>query len=121
MVARCRRGFQYFATLPTLPPPRRPPAADRASQNRPDRFQSGPAPAHGRQETQPTDMAHPPPLSAPAVRLEIRHGAARPVTYDVTGDEFVIGTVSGCDLRLTGANLPPVLCAVARHAEGPRL
>jgi hypothetical protein len=64
-------------------------------------------------------MANPTP--APAVRLELRNGAARPVTYEVTGDEFVIGTVPGCDLRLAGPNLPPVMCVVARSAEGPRL
>ena len=58
----------------------------------------------------PTDMANPSPtLTAPAVRLELRQGAARPVTYDVTGDEFVVGTVPGCDLRLAGTNLPPKL------------
>src|SRR5438132_1436427 len=110
------------------------PAADRPSQNRADRFQSGrvyggagrpsragyPA-ARARTPGNATDMAHPPPLAAPAVRLEVRHGAARTVAYDVTGDEFVVGTVPGCDLRLSGANLPPVLCVVARHPDGPRL
>jgi chromosome segregation ATPase len=66
-------------------------------------------------------MAHPPPLPALAVRLEVRNGTARPVSYDVTGDEFVVGTVPGCDLRVSGANLPPVLCVIARHADGARL
>jgi chromosome segregation ATPase len=61
------------------------------------------------------------PNSAPAVRLELRNGAARPVTYEVTGDEFVVGTVPGCDLRLAGSNLPPVMCVIARSADGPRL
>jgi chromosome segregation ATPase len=63
-------------------------------------------------------MAHA-PLSP--VRIELRNGSARPVTYDVTGDEFVVGSVAGCDLRLAGANLPPVLCVIARSADGPRL
>jgi chromosome segregation ATPase len=61
------------------------------------------------------------PTSAPTVRLEVRHDAARPVTYDVTGDEFVVGSAPGCDLRLAGSNLPPVMCVVARSADGPRL
>jgi len=55
---------------------------------------------------------------SPAIRLELRNRLARPVTYDVTGDEFVVGTVTGCDLRLAGANLPPVLCVIARQRTG---
>ncbi len=66
-------------------------------------------------------MAHALSTAAPAVRLELRHGSARPITYDVAGDEFVIGTVPGCDLRLAGANLPPILCVIARSSDGPRL
>jgi chromosome segregation ATPase len=66
-------------------------------------------------------MATAPPISSPAVRLELRHGSSRPVTYDVGGDEFLVGTVPGCDLRLAGGNLPPILCVIARSAEGPRL
>ena len=66
-------------------------------------------------------MANAPPFAEPAIRLELRHGSARPITYDVTGDEFVIGTVPGCDLRVAGSNLPPVLCVISRHADGPRL
>ncbi|MFO0810650.1 MAG: hypothetical protein U0746_18640 [Gemmataceae bacterium] len=67
-------------------------------------------------------MAHDPTLdTSPAVRLELRHGGGRPVTYDVVGGEFLIGSVPGCDLRLSGTNLPPVLCVVSRHADGPHL
>ncbi len=67
-------------------------------------------------------MAHDPTLDAsPAVRLEVRHGSGRPASYDVTGAEFVIGSVPGCDLRLSGSNLPPVVCVVTRNPDGPRV
>jgi chromosome segregation ATPase len=55
------------------------------------------------------------------VRLELRHGSARPVVYDVPGEEFVVGSVPGCDLRLSGPNLPPVVCVLSRHLDGVRL
>ena len=58
---------------------------------------------------------------APSVRVEVRHGSAPPVGFDVTGDEFVIGSVPGSDLRLPGANLPPQVCAIQRTPEGARL
>ena len=48
------------------------------------------------------------------VRVEVRHGPARPITYDVTGEEFLIGSVPGCDLRLPGTNLPPNICLIRR-------
>lgn len=67
-------------------------------------------------------MAHDPTLDAsPAVRLELRHGGGRPTVYDVTGGEFVIGSVAGCDLRLSGTNLPPVICVITRGSDGVRL
>jgi chromosome segregation ATPase len=53
-----------------------------------------------------------------AVRIEVRHGSARPTTYDLRETTFLIGSVPGCDLRLPGANLPPVLCLIAHQAGG---
>jgi len=52
------------------------------------------------------------------VRVEVRHGAAPPVGFDVLGDEFVIGSVPGCDLRIPGANLPPQVCIIQRTHNG---
>lgn len=53
----------------------------------------------------------------PAVRLEV-HQAGRSVPYFFDQVDFLIGTVAGCDLRLPGANLPAVLCLLARHPDG---
>ena len=63
----------------------------------------------------------PKPTSTPSphgrpVRLEVRHGSSRPVTYDVTGEEFLVGSVPGCDLRLPGSNIPPNVCLIRRSA-----
>ena len=57
----------------------------------------------------------------PVVRVEVRSGPAKPVVFDVNGEEFLIGSVPGCDLRLPGTNLPPVVCLIARQADGVRL
>ena len=54
----------------------------------------------------------------PNLRLELRHGSARPVFYEVSELGFLVGSVPGCDLRLPGTELPPVLCLVTRHAGG---
>ena len=72
---------------------------------------------HGHATQQP---AAPAP-AAPPVRVEVRHGAAPPVGLDVAGDEFVVGSVPGCDLRIPGANLPPQVCAIRRGPDGVRL
>ena len=45
----------------------------------------------------------------PDVRLEVRQGTTRPIVYEMTGEEFLIGSVPGCDLRLPGTQLPPVV------------
>ncbi len=58
---------------------------------------------------------------APLVRLEMRHGAARPSWHDVAGEEFIIGSVAGCDLRIPGTNLPPIVAQVVRRADGLRI
>src|SRR5262249_25095286 len=41
-----------------------------------------------------------------------------PATFDVPDTGFLVGSVPGCDLRLPGADLPPVLCLITRHAGG---
>lgn len=56
----------------------------------------------------------------PAVRLEVRHGG-RSVPYLFDQVDFLIGAVAGCDLRVPGADLPAVLCLLARHPDGVRL
>jgi hypothetical protein len=62
-----------------------------------------------------------PRSSSPVVRLEIRVGNGRPTLYEVGDGGFLIGAVPGCDLRLPGTNLAPVLCLVARHHNGASL
>src|SRR5262249_32389936 len=57
----------------------------------------------------------------PTVRLELHQGNVRPTTHDVADAGFLIGSVPGCDLRLPGAGLPPVICLIAPHASGARL
>src|SRR5262249_674928 len=52
--------------------------------------------------------------SAPAVRLEVRSGLGRATAYEVGDGGFLIGSVPGCDLRLPGCNLPPIICLIAR-------
>src|SRR5216683_3480322 len=54
----------------------------------------------------------------PTVRIEVRTANGRPTGYEVGDGGFLIGTVPGCDLRLPAANLPPILCLIARHAQG---
>jgi chromosome segregation ATPase len=56
----------------------------------------------------------------PTVRLEVRQ-AGRSVPYFVDQVDFLIGTVPGCDLRVPGADLPAVLCLLARHPAGVTL
>src|SRR6516165_9627089 len=55
------------------------------------------------------------------VRLEVRSGAGRATVYDVGDGGFLIGSVPGCDLRLPGANLPPIICLIARGAAAASL
>jgi chromosome segregation ATPase len=57
----------------------------------------------------------------PVVRLEVRHGTDRPLSYEVSDAGFLIGSVAGCDLRLPGAALPPVLCLISRGVPAVRL
>src|SRR5579883_1636106 len=52
------------------------------------------------------------------VRLEVRSGLGRATVYEVGDGGFLVGSVPGCDLRLPGANLPPIICLLARGANG---
>src|SRR5262245_3048760 len=63
------------------------------------------------------------PLNPPGalVRLEVRIGSARPTVYEVGDGGFLIGGVPGCDLRLPGTNLAPVICLIARQASAASL
>ena len=56
----------------------------------------------------------------PVVRLEVRAGG-RATVYEVGDGGFLVGSVPGCDLRLSGAGLAPLLCLIARHAGGASL
>jgi chromosome segregation ATPase len=59
--------------------------------------------------------------SAPAVRLEVRSGLGRATAYEVGDGGFLIGSVPGCDLRLPGCDLPPIICLIARNATAVSL
>ncbi len=66
-----------------------------------------------------TPRFHPlPPVDAGGTGLDVRVGAGRPVRYAFAGPEFRVGGAVGCDLRLTGANLPPLVCRITRTPEG---
>jgi hypothetical protein len=55
------------------------------------------------------------------VRLDVRSGAGRANVYEVGDGGFLIGSVPGCDLRLPGSNLPPIVCLIARGAVSASL
>src|SRR5262245_57297637 len=73
---------------------------------------------HGQTHRLSTAPAGPEP---PPVRIEVHNGSAKPVVYDLAGEEFLIGSVPGCDLRLPGTSLPPVVCLITRQSDGVRL
>src|SRR5207244_13254573 len=54
----------------------------------------------------------------PDVRLEVRQGPGRGTNYPLAFADFLIGTVPGCDLRVSGTDLPAVLCLIARRPDG---
>jgi chromosome segregation ATPase len=58
------------------------------------------------------------PIPLAGVRLEQRHASGRVLSHEVTDVGFLIGSVPGCDLRLPGAELPPVMCLITRHVQG---
>ncbi len=61
------------------------------------------------------------PLDADATRLEIRLGSGRVVSYPMAAEEFLIGGAAGCDLRLSGSNVPPVVCQFTQSDDGLRV
>lgn len=67
-------------------------------------------------------MAEPTPTVAelPEVELEVRQGG-RASSYAFSHIDFLVGTVPGCDLRVPGPDLPPVLCLLARGPSGVTL
>src|SRR5262249_6868275 len=77
---------------------------------------------HSTPSTQVAGMsaAHSPSPGLPAVRITV-HGAGRATEYDVPAEGFLIGSVPGCDLRLAGTDLPPVICLIARPPDGAAL
>ena len=64
-----------------------------------------------------------PPGSSSGVklRLEARSGNTRAALYEPGESGFLIGSVPGCDMRLPGVNLPPVIALVAKHPGGATL
>ena len=71
--------------------------------------------------TVPQPNPTPPPDRLPPVRVEVRTSSGQPVRHDIRGDEFLIGGAPGCDLRLPGPNLPPVICQISRRPDGVRV
>lgn len=71
----------------------------------------------------PTPPAGPPAdrPELPRVRLDVRTGAGRSVSYEVGADEFLIGGATGCDLRLPVAGLPPVIAQITRKPDGVKV
>lgn len=57
-------------------------------------------------------------VSMPTVIVEVQQGNARANSYPIGEAGFLIGSVPGCDLRIPGANLPPVIAIVSKQATG---
>ena len=57
--------------------------------------------------------------SLPVCASRCAPGSGRPTVYEVGDGGFLVGSVPGCDLRLPGANLPPVLCPSPGMLAGP--
>src|SRR5579884_2874805 len=75
---------------------------------------------------QASSSSHPPPLDSgdsalATVRLEVRSSRGRAIAYQVGDGGFLIGSVPGCDLRVPGANLPPLICIIGRTADAASL
>jgi DNA repair exonuclease SbcCD ATPase subunit len=68
----------------------------------------------------PQPPQHPAPADAdrpPEVRLDVRVGTARAVGYDLTRGEFLVGGADGCDVKLPGSHLPPVIAQFGRTPD----
>jgi chromosome segregation ATPase len=67
------------------------------------------------------------PSAVVHVEVHLRPGqsagrdASRPAVYEVGDGGFLVGSVPGCDLRLAGTNLAPVLCLISRQPAGASL
>lgn len=96
----------------------------------PDTFQS-PRPAEGAGPTtfpradrpngrEATSTRVAPPPAGPVVGLQVNLGG-RPTLFEVGDGGFLIGSVPGCDLRLPGTSLAPVICLIARGPLGASL
>jgi chromosome segregation ATPase len=57
----------------------------------------------------------------PNVSLEVRQAGGRPAPYALGQLAFLVGTVPGCDLRLSGADLPALVCLLCPHPGGVAL
>ncbi|HYV38689.1 MAG TPA: hypothetical protein VE988_23595 [Gemmataceae bacterium] len=57
----------------------------------------------------------------PEVCLEVANGSGQPTLYFVSEAGFVVGTVPGCDLRISGGNLQAALCLIGRRPGGASL
>src|SRR5262249_6326069 len=76
-----------------------------------------PARIAGMAQGTPTASSPGAPGPLPAVTLELHYGSARPTTHELHEVSFLLGTVPGCDLRLSGANLPSVICLISRRSS----
>jgi chromosome segregation ATPase len=52
------------------------------------------------------------------IRLEVRLPNTSPTAYEVGPGGFLVGGVPGCDLRLPGADLPPLACLICPALDG---
>ena len=66
----------------------------------------------------PSSMPLPDRPELPRVRLEVRTGSGRAMSYEVGSAEFLIGGASGCDLRLTTPIHTAVIAQITRKPEG---
>src|SRR5947209_4062145 len=66
-------------------------------------------------------MASTTPASVGDVELEVRQRGVKPRKYSVPEAGFLIGSVAGCDLRVPGKDLPPVICMISATASGAEL
>ena len=69
----------------------------------------------------PTPPPPPDRPDRPRVRLEVRTGSGRAVTYEVGADEFLIGEAAGCDLRIPTPSHTAVVCQLVRKPDGVRV